>query len=197
MTKPPPQSSEAHVPAILGSSALLDGLDPTCIGDLLGMARRVHLERGQVYQTRGAGVEGVVMVAEGFLRVSLSNTDGKRHVVRHLGPGQVFNLLPVVDGGPAIHDAEAGTDTELVVLPKESFRQLQGGNPALNAAAQRLLNARARLPTALAAAAQATVDKAARFANDWTQRVAACSTCGVRCGVFGAGQSKYESTTGT
>jgi|APFre7841882630_1041343.scaffolds.fasta_scaffold52925_2 CRP/FNR family cyclic AMP-dependent transcriptional regulator len=145
MTKSPQQSRNAQQLAIFKSSALFGALDPASLRHVLGMARTVRLDRGQVYQSRGARVDGVVIVANGFLRISLSNSEGKRHVVRHLGPGQIFNLLPVVDGGPAIHDAEAGIDTELIVLPAESFLELQRVNPEVAAAAQRLLNARARM----------------------------------------------------
>jgi CRP-like cAMP-binding protein len=145
MTKPTAESRTPQTLALIESSALSDALDPASLRQLLAMARTVRLARGEVYQTRGSPVDGVVIVAKGFLRISLSNTEGKRHVVRHLGPGQIFNLLPVMDGGPAIHDAEAGIDTELVVLPTQAFLELQRLNPALTAAAQRLLNARARM----------------------------------------------------
>jgi CRP/FNR family cyclic AMP-dependent transcriptional regulator len=145
VTKSPPESGNAQKLAVFESSALFGALGPAALQHALGMARTVRLEPGQVYQTRGSRVEGVVIVAKGFLRISLSNSDGKRHVVRHLGPGQIFNLLPVVDGGPAIHDAEAGLDTEVLVLPTESFLELQRVDPAVAASAQRLLNARARM----------------------------------------------------
>jgi CRP/FNR family cyclic AMP-dependent transcriptional regulator len=145
VTKSRRDSGDAHKLVALKSSTLFDALDPAALQRVIGSTRTVQLARGQVYQTRGSRVEGVVIVAAGFLRISLSNTEGKRHVVRHLGPGQIFDLLPVVDGGPTIHDAEAGVDTALIVLPTESFLELGRANPAVAAAAQRLLNARARL----------------------------------------------------
>jgi len=144
MTKPPREPSDAPALAVLKPSALFGVLEPESLRPWVGKTRSVRLERGQVYQQRGARVDGVVIVVKGFLRVSLSNQEGKRHVVGHLGPGEIFNLLPVVDGGPAIHDAEAGTDTELLVLPTASFLELQRERPEVATAAQRLLNARAR-----------------------------------------------------
>jgi CRP/FNR family cyclic AMP-dependent transcriptional regulator len=138
-------SRRAQTLAVLKASALFDTLEPAALQQLSEAARTVHLDRGQVYQTRGSRVEGLLIVAKGFLRISLSNGEGKRHVVRHLGPGSVVDLLPVMDGGPAIHDAEAGSDTELVVLPTRVFLDVLRRNPAVSAAAQAVLNARARL----------------------------------------------------
>lgn len=145
MTKPPQPLRTAPTLATLESSALFGTLDAAALQSVLARARTIQLDRGQVYQSRGDRVEGVVIVARGYLRVCLSNAAGKRHVVWHLGPAEVFNLLPVVDGGPAIHDAEAGTDTELIVVPAAVFLELQRAHPGLAAAAQRTLNTRARL----------------------------------------------------
>jgi CRP/FNR family transcriptional regulator, cyclic AMP receptor protein len=144
MTKLPRKSDDEPALAVLRSSALFGMLDAESLRPWVGETRHVRLGRGQVYQQRGARVEGVVIVTKGFLRISLSNAQGKRLVVGHLEPGQIFNLLPVVDGGPTIHDAEAGIDTELLVLPTASFLALQRECPMVADAAQRLLNARAR-----------------------------------------------------
>jgi CRP/FNR family cyclic AMP-dependent transcriptional regulator len=144
MTKSQPDTGDHDTRAIFASSALFDMLDTSSLARLVKAARTVRLDRGQVYLRRGSRVEGVVIVARGYLRISLSNAEGKRHVVSHLGVGEIFDLLPVMDGGPAIHDAEAGLDTHLVVLPAATFLELQRKNPAVTAAALRLLNARAR-----------------------------------------------------
>ena len=145
MTKSSQELHDAQALAALKASALFGVLELEPLRRLLAEIRSVRLDRGQVFQSRGVHVDGVVIVVSGFLRISLSNSEGKRHVVTHLEPGQIFNLLPVMDGGPAIHDAEAGPDTELLVLPTASFLQLQRENAVVAAAAQRLLNARARM----------------------------------------------------
>src|ERR1035441_255639 len=92
MTKPPAQARNAQTLAVFKSSALFDALDPASLQQLLGMARTIRLDRGQVCQTRDSRVDGVVIVANGFLRISLSNTEGKRPVVRHLGPGNTWRF---------------------------------------------------------------------------------------------------------
>lgn len=144
MTKAQQESGDGRTRAILESSALFDMLDAVSLTTLIKAARTVRLEPGQVYLRRGSRVEGIVIVAKGHLRISLSNVDGKRHVVSYLGAGEIFDLLPVMDGGPAIHDAEAGTETELLVLPAAVFQELQRKNPEVTNAAIRLLNTRAR-----------------------------------------------------
>jgi CRP/FNR family transcriptional regulator, cyclic AMP receptor protein len=145
MTKSPSRTGLAQTRARLESSEFSEVLGAALDERVLGAFRTVRLTRDQVYQTRGCPVTGVAIVAKGFLRISLSSPRGKRHVLRHLGPGQVFNLLPVVDGGAGIHDAEAGTDTELLVLPKGTFLELLRSNPAVAGATQRVLHARMRL----------------------------------------------------
>jgi CRP-like cAMP-binding protein len=144
MTKAQQESGDGRTRAILESSALFDMLDAVSLMMLIKAARTVRLEPGQVYLRRGSRVEDIVIVAKGHLRISLSNVDGKRHVVSYLGAGEIFDLLPVMDGRPAIHDAEAGTETELLVLPAAVFQELQRTNPEVTYAAIRLLNTRAR-----------------------------------------------------
>lgn len=144
MTKPLQERSAGQAAAVLGASPPFDVLDAGALDALARCTQRVRLARGQVYQQRGARVEGIVVVTAGFLRISLSNPQGKRHVVAFLEPGQVFNLLPVVDGGPAIHDAEAGVDAELLVLPTAAYIGLLRSHPEVGLAAQRVLNDRAR-----------------------------------------------------
>ena len=145
VTKPSAEAPNAAPLAVLERTALFGVLDAESLRRLMPATVSVRPARGQVYQLRGARVNGVVIVVRGFLRICLSNVQGKRHVLSQLEAGQIFNLLPVVDGGPAIHDAEAGADTELLVLPTARYRDLQREHPAVAEAAQRLLNARARL----------------------------------------------------
>lgn len=61
--------------------------------------------------------------------MAISSAAGQRHVINRLGPGQVFGLIPVLDGSPWIHDARAHGPTELVRVPRASLMAAMQDHP--------------------------------------------------------------------
>jgi CRP/FNR family cyclic AMP-dependent transcriptional regulator len=114
------------------------------VSELIEMGNCRVLAAEQTYQRHGDPVTHVSIVLSGYLLVGLVDALGKSHIVRPLGAGQPFNILPVLDGGLAIHDARAGPETKLLLLPKSPFLQLMKGNPEFSDAIHALLFARNR-----------------------------------------------------
>jgi CRP/FNR family transcriptional regulator, cyclic AMP receptor protein len=123
----------------------LSALGAPILRTLIQTGLRKRLEPGQMLQQRDDAVEHVVIVVSGLLRIFRLNPAGKVYVLRSIGAGQVFNLLPILDDGPAINDADAAEKTELLLIPKTPFRELMDTNPGLRNAVNRIIYARNRI----------------------------------------------------
>lgn len=109
----------------------------------MGVAK--SLEPGQIYQQRGDVVDSVAIVISGHLRIFRLSHVGKVHVLRPIGTGQLLNLLPVLDEGPAINDVDAVDRTELLLLPKAPFLLLMEENAIFRNAVNKVIYMRNRV----------------------------------------------------
>ena len=120
------------------------GLGPDLLQQLSKMGNLRTLDQGQSFQRRGDPVAGVSVVVSGALWVSSSNHEGKRHLLFSAEAGQILNLLPVLDGGCAIHDFDASEHALILLLPKAAFLALLQADPSVRQAMDRVVYARAR-----------------------------------------------------
>lgn len=99
---------------------------------------------GLTVLSRGQDCSHLMIVVEGMLESSMTAVQGKRHVISHLGPGQVLGLIPLMDEAGAIHDSSAKGTTLLLLVPRADFRRVLAQHPELADQVIRLLSARAR-----------------------------------------------------
>ncbi len=112
---------------------------------LVDAGRIEKLARGEVLNRRGEHIEHLTIVLDGSLDVSVTSSEGKRHIQVYLESGQVMNLIPVLDGQPTIHDASAHTDTMLLLVPREAFLAESDRDPRVSRALMRILCLRSRV----------------------------------------------------
>jgi CRP-like cAMP-binding protein len=118
---------------------------PEVIARLAADARAESVAEGHAVALRGRPLEHLVVVAAGALELAMTSPEGKRHVTGRFGPGQVFGLIPVLDGLPSVHDATARGSGDLVLLPRDSLLAAMHQFPAFSTQVVRLLCSRARL----------------------------------------------------
>ena len=123
----------------------LSNLGASLLQALIQMGVSRALEPGQTYQQRDDVVEHVAVVVTGNLRIFRLSPAGKVHVLRSIGTGQFLNLLPVLDGGPAINDADAVDKTELLLIPKAPFLRLMEENASFRNAVNKVIYMRNRI----------------------------------------------------
>lgn len=104
-----------------------------------------HLRKGEALSRCGQLVDHLSFIADGSLEVSTTTRVGKRHVLRYLEPGQIMNLIPVLDEQVAIHDAVAHIDTLILDLHRSTIQHALATEPDFNQAVMRLLCLRSRL----------------------------------------------------
>lgn len=126
MTPHPPTAFEAiaHLPWFAGLEApLLERLAAHC--------RPCELQSGEAVSRRGEPQTRMSIVQSGRLEICIHGREGKRHVISYLQPGEVYGLIPVIDGGSAVHDADAHGPTQLLQLPREVLIAELQVHPAL------------------------------------------------------------------
>jgi CRP-like cAMP-binding protein len=145
MTESIRASQQALAFAVLRRTSWFSHCKPETLEGFLREGQVRLLKRGEILARRGEPVEHLCLIVEGVLEVSVSGATGKRHVTRYLEPGQLMNLVPVLDEQGAIHDSVAHQDTLVLLLGKELVQRTLATEPALALALMRLLCLRSRM----------------------------------------------------
>ena len=78
----------------------------------------------QVIILEGEPCEAVYFVAQGLVRTRRMSLEGREQVLAYLGPGEWFNLVPALDGGPNLASVEAVSSTTLYTIPCRRLRRI-------------------------------------------------------------------------
>ena len=81
-------------------------------------------ESGQVITLTHEPCHAVYLIVRGGVRTQRLSLEGREYVLDYLGPGEFFDLVPVLDGKPNVSTAEALADTTVYVIPSDHFLQL-------------------------------------------------------------------------
>lgn len=144
MTETVRPSQRALASAALHRAAWFAACRPDTIDRLLKEGTIRLLQRGEVLCRQGQPVEHLCLIVDGTLEVSVTAEAGKRHLVRHLEPGQLMNLIPVLDEQGAIHDSVAHVDTLVLLFSKALIHDVLDTEPGFSRAVMRLLCLRSR-----------------------------------------------------
>ncbi|MBD9413296.1 Crp/Fnr family transcriptional regulator [Pseudomonas sp. PDM16] len=103
---------------------------PTVLRDeLLGEARVLQLEPGQLLFRRGDPPCGLYAVLEGMMRVGAVSRDGKEALLTLVEPPYWFGEISLFDGQPRTHDAYAEGPTRLLQVPQAALLALLAREP--------------------------------------------------------------------
>lgn len=93
--------------------------------------RKRALEPGQVAVWEGEPCSAVYFVIDGLVRSRRMSLNGREHVLAYLGPGECFNLVPALDGGPNPVTVDAVIPSTLGQIPCADCRQILAEHSAL------------------------------------------------------------------
>ena len=88
---------------------------------LAGEGIRRSYRRGEALFTEGDLSDRVVLVEEGWVKISAATPDGHEVVLGIRGPGQVLGELSVIDGSPRSASAVALEHVEAAIVPASDF----------------------------------------------------------------------------
>lgn len=96
-------------------------------GTLLEIAPHIQehtFSPGQVVISEGDPCQAVYFVVQGVVRIRRLSLEGREHVLAYRGPGESFNLVPVLDGGPIPATVDALTEARVYIISCERFHQI-------------------------------------------------------------------------
>lgn len=107
------------------------GLESVVLERLAAHCRIRLLSSGEVIARRGQSQSHLVIVRSGALELSLHSREGKRHVLTYLKSGELFGLVPALDGREVIHDAMARGTSEVLQIPHDALLAVAQDHSAL------------------------------------------------------------------
>jgi CRP/FNR family cyclic AMP-dependent transcriptional regulator len=99
-------------------------LQPVALQRIVPHMHEQTLAPGQVAVWEGETCAAVYFVVRGLVRTRRMSLNGREHVLAYLGPGECFNLVPALDGGPNPVTVDAVTATTLYHIPCIECRQI-------------------------------------------------------------------------
>jgi CRP/FNR family transcriptional regulator, cyclic AMP receptor protein len=127
----------ADVTAILRETSLLRSVPAEDLKAVAAASRLRSYRRGQVVFNTSDPGDTVIVVVSGRVKVTIRSADGAELTLAIIHPGGLLGDLAVVDGGPRSADAETLEECQLLLIPRETIRDLCARVPS---AAQALTN---------------------------------------------------------
>ncbi|WP_196776428.1 Crp/Fnr family transcriptional regulator [Cupriavidus metallidurans] len=103
-----------------------------------------HMKRHAIVVRRGDPVRRLGIVLSGILQAGVHACNGKRMTSAYMASGQLFNLVPFLDGGMASKDFVAHTDLTVCWLNKSLVETAMSTDAELQRAFIQVLCARSR-----------------------------------------------------
>ena len=134
--------SRGNRSALLGACPLFKGVGSEGLAALAGAATEVAFPSGHVIARQGEIGTGFFVVVDGSVRVV---RDG--NVLAHLGPGDFFGELSVLDGQPRNAMVSAESPTTCLAIASWDFEAALLANPSVTLAILRGVASRLREAT--------------------------------------------------
>ena len=134
----------ALVIALLGRTDLFRSLSEADRGAVAAQMREATYEAGQLIFGRGDAGEGLYLVVEGRVRLSVLSAEGRVLSFGHAGRGDIFGEIAALDGQARTADATALARAATMMLARPSLKRLMEAKPQLAEAAVALLCRRLR-----------------------------------------------------
>ena len=124
---------------LIGGCPLFRGLDGGDLASVAAAAIEVDFPADRVIAREGEIGTGFFIVVEGRVKVVRGGT-----TVAHLGPGEFFGELSVLDGGPRVAQVVAEAATRCLAIASWDFERVLREEPGVALAVLRVVAARLR-----------------------------------------------------
>jgi CRP/FNR family transcriptional regulator len=126
-----PTHSEFSVADCLARHPFFEALAPADRTWMAGRAAARTFGAGEMVYLEGDPCSGLWMIEKGGIKVFKLNPEGTEHILHLLGPGDTFNEISALDGGPHPANAAAMTNAVCWLLPSEAVIQALHTYPGL------------------------------------------------------------------
>ena len=104
-------------PHILQALPRFEALPVAAVRDLAAVMEQRSFRPGQYIVFEDDPQHGLFVILEGRVRLARTAPEGREQVLAVVGPGELFNVVPLVDAGPAPATARAMAPTRCLHLP--------------------------------------------------------------------------------
>jgi len=140
----PGESLMAVAVQTLSKLPLLSRLGDDALLEIAPYIQERTFSPGQVIVLEGEPCQAVYFVVQGVVRTGRLSPEGREQVLAYLGPGEPFNLVPALDGGPTLATVDAVTDATLYTIPCERLREIMRDHHGVAMAVMERLGAEVR-----------------------------------------------------
>lgn len=116
---------------ILRGSRLFAAMPPDALEILAASMKEVQATPGEAIFRQMDEGSGLFAILAGQVRIVIGGTDGREHVLRLLGPSEMFGEISVLDGRPRSADAIAVTNCRLLLLERRNLLALIASQPSV------------------------------------------------------------------
>lgn len=110
---------------------LFSALEPEELGEIAGVVRSVALQRGETLFTAGEYPEGIYVVLDGLVKLSIMAPDGAERIVDLITPVHAFGEALAFLDRPAPVTATALERSRLILVPKRVVAEALRETPPL------------------------------------------------------------------
>lgn len=118
--------------AQLRSLPYLADLTETELAPVAASSRQLSFERGGRVLDEGEPCLGLYFVISGRVKIFKLSIEGREQILRVMGPGETFNEVPAIDGGPNPASVEAMEPSAIGLVPRAEFEHALKASPALS-----------------------------------------------------------------
>ena len=109
---------------VLRQTSLLRLVPEQDLNAAAAASRLRSFRRGQVVFTRSDPGDTVIVVVSGRVKVTVRSADGGELTLAVIHPGGLLGELGIVDGGPRSADAETLEECQLLLIPRDTIRDI-------------------------------------------------------------------------
>ena len=110
--------------SLLAETSLLRSVPEQDLKAVAAASRLRSFRRGQVVFTRSDPGDTVIMIVSGRVKVTVRSADGGELTLAVIHPGGMLGELGVIDGGPRSADAETLEECRLLLIPRDTIRDI-------------------------------------------------------------------------
>lgn len=130
-------------------SNFLASLDEVARAELMVCAKRRRVRKGQHIFRAGSPGENVYILEQGRAKIYELSQSGKEVILWFCLPGEIFGLAEIPHGAPREVSAVASTESEVIAVPRDHFKQFLLAHPYAAFSLIDLLSSRMRMLGAL------------------------------------------------
>jgi len=127
---------------LLKSCALLTAVSADDLRRLEARSRVRRFRTGELVYLPSDAADGVLLLAEGRIRIDSTSPEGKRAILAYVDPGELFGELAMFGGETRDELADAMAPSLVVSLPREEVLRIMNENPGLAVGITKLIGLR-------------------------------------------------------